>query len=78
MSKRTNVIVRDSIGRIIRVGDWVRIQGVPDVTGMCESAANESMPVFRHIVGSYRRVSDVTAHGLVELTFRIRRGPAAG
>jgi hypothetical protein len=38
----------------------------------------ESEPVFRHIVGSYKKVVGFDDYGHVELEFKIRKGPNAG
>ena len=70
--------VFDSTGRPIRMGDVVLVQGVPDLRGMSTLRRRESLPVFRHIVGTYKRVHAVTSMGFVELVFRIRNGPVAG
>ena len=68
----------DRDGRPIRVGQVVRIVGTPDLSGMSDDARRESAPVFEHIVGRYKKVSDITDLGLVELCFRIAAGPHAG
>ena len=56
----------------------VRIQGVPDLAGMSEPDRSDSLLVFEHVVGTYKRVRRLTSDGLLELLFSIRRGPAAG
>jgi hypothetical protein len=38
----------------------------------------ESLPVFRYLVGKYKRVIEFDEHGLAWLSFRIRMGPQAG
>jgi hypothetical protein len=38
----------------------------------------ESLPVFRHLVGRYKRIREFDEHGFAWLSFRIRRGPLAG
>ena len=70
--------VYDSTGRPIRVGEMVRVQGVPDLGRMSTLGRRESLRVFRHIVGKYKRVHAITPMGFVELVFRIRNGPVAG
>ena len=69
---------KDVTGTQLRVGDVVRIVGVPDLTGMSPDCRNESLPVFRHLVGSYKRIIEFDEHGLAWLSFRIRGGPQAG
>jgi hypothetical protein len=59
------------------VGDVVRVIGVPELEGMSESALRESLLVFRHLVGTYRRIKLFDKHGFAELSFRVRRGPFA-
>jgi hypothetical protein len=69
--------LRDVTGKRIRVGDMVRVVGVPELAGMAAAQRRESLPVFRHLVGTYRRVADLE-DGFVGIWFRIRRGPNAG
>src|SRR5918998_45202 len=69
---------KDASGERVRVGDTVRIVGVPDLTGMSPECLAESLPVFRHLVGKYKRVREFDEHGLAWLGFRIRAGPHAG
>jgi hypothetical protein len=69
--------VHDRDGNGLRVGDVVRVLGVPDLAGMAAEARRETEPVFRSVVGTYKRVAgfqDVSdTETLVELAFRIRR-----
>jgi hypothetical protein len=51
---------------------------MPDLSRMSPRARAESTPVFRHLVGTYRRISDFDDLGLAELWFRILRGPRQG
>lgn len=69
---------RDASGATLRVGDVVRVVGVPDLSGMAPECQAESLPVFRHLVGKYKRVTEFDEYGLAWLMFRIRRGPHAG
>lgn len=73
MSKRL-----DATGRPVRVGDLVRIVGLPDLAGMRPAARRESARVFEHILGTYKRVRGFDRHGHAELYFRIVRGRSAG
>ena len=68
----------DATGRQIEVGDVVRIVGVPDLSGMAQPYRDESLAVFRHLVGSYKRVTEFDETGHVWFTFGIRKGPWAG
>ena len=69
---------KDVTGQRIRVGDIVRIIGVPDLSGMSKEGRAESMPVFKHLVGKYKRVEEFDEWGMAWLRFRIRRGASAG
>ena len=69
---------RDVAGERLRVGDIVRIIGVPDLTGMSADCRAESLPVFEHLVGRYKRVEEFDEFGLAWLRFKIRKGPHAG
>jgi hypothetical protein len=69
---------RDVLGERLRVGDIVRIVGVPDLSGMSVDCRAESLPVFEHLVGTYRRVAEFDEFGQAWLTFKIRNGPHAG
>jgi hypothetical protein len=67
----------DTIGKKIHIGDVVRVIGIPDLKGMHPSCQRESLPVFKYLVGKYKRVVGVN-HGLIELFFRIRKGNHKG
>lgn len=69
---------KDASGRSLKTGDMVRVMRVPDLRGMSESALRESLPVFQHLVGTYRRIQLFDRHGFARISFRIRRGPCAG
>lgn len=69
---------KDSTGERLKVGDIVRILDVPDLSGMHPASLAESLPVFQHLVGKYKRVREFDEHGLVWLEFRIREGQHAG
>ncbi len=65
----------DATGRRIKVGDMVRIIGVPDLSGMNPGPRAESLPVFEHLVGRYKRVQEFDEYGFAEFYFRIRSDP---
>jgi len=69
---------QDAAGRRLGAGDRVRVVGVPDLTGMSAASRTDSEAVFRHLVGTYRRIRAFDRRGNAELFFRIRRGPHAG
>lgn len=64
----------DRNGAPILVGDLVRIVGVPDLAGMSQEGLAESLPVFQHLVGKYKRVRGFDAYGCAELCFVMRHG----
>jgi hypothetical protein len=72
------ITYRDATGERLEVGDTVRIIGVPDLSGMSSACLAESLPVFQHLVGKYKRVREFDEHGLVWLGFGIRQGPHVG
>lgn len=65
----------DATGRRIRIGDMVRIVGVPDLSGMSPGPHSESLPVFEHLVGRYKRVTEFDEYGCAWFFFRIRSDP---
>lgn len=69
---------KDANGHHIKVGDVVRVVGVPDLAGMTPECRAESLPVFQHLVGTYRRVEEFDKFGFAWLTFKIRGGPHCG
>ena len=64
--------MKDARGTTIRVGDRVRIIGTPDLSGMSKDAKSESEIVFRHLVGTYRRITDIDQIGNAGIKFRLR------
>ena len=74
----SQITYKDSTGERLKVGDIVRIVGVPDLSGMHPASRAESLPVFQHLVGKYKRVREFDEHGLVWLMFRIREGQHSG
>ena len=69
---------RDVSGKPIKVGDTVRVIGVPDLSGMSTACRAESLPVFKHLVGKYKRVEEFDEYGQAWLRFTIRKGPHSG
>lgn len=69
---------KDVKGVRVRVGDIVRIIGAPDLAGMSPECRAESLPVFQHLIGKYKRVEEFDEFGLAWLRFKIRKGPHAG
>ena len=68
----------DVTGKRIRVGDTVRVVGVPDLSSMTPKARNESRPVFDYLVGKYKTVREFNQFGLAWLQFSISKGPRRG
>jgi hypothetical protein len=50
------IIYRDATGERLKVGDTVRVLAVPNLSGMSSACLAESLPVFQHLVGKYKRV----------------------
>ena len=69
---------RDSNGKRIKIGDVVRVIGIPDLAGMAPECRAESLPVFQHLVGTYKRVEEFDEFGQAWLRFRILNGPHRG
>ena len=69
---------KDANGQRIKVGDRVRIAGVPNLSGMAPEQRAESLPVFQYLVGKYKRVEEFDQFGFAWLRFKIRKGPHAG
>jgi hypothetical protein len=68
----------DARGRRVHAGSRVRVVGVPDLTGMKQPDRRRSEAVFRHILGTCKRVSSFDQYGCAEIYFAIRRGPSRG
>jgi len=62
----------DRNGNHLKVGDRVRVIGVPDLSGMSAEGTAEALPAFQHIVGLYKRICAFDAYGHAELSFTIR------
>jgi len=69
---------KDATGKPIKVGDIVRIIGVPDLSGMSPACRAESLPVFKHLVGSYKRVYEFDESGCAWVCFKIQKGASGG
>lgn len=69
---------RDVTGKRVGVGDIVRVIGVPDLSGMSPECRAESLPVFEHLLGKYKRVEEFDECGQAWLRFKIRKGSHAG
>jgi len=69
---------KDVTGTRVKVGDIVRVIGVPDLSGMSAECRAESLPVFQHLVGTYKQVREFDEWGQAWLRFRIRKGPHPG
>jgi hypothetical protein len=69
---------KDRNGRRIRVGNRVRVIGIPNLRGMSKEGRAESLPVFRYLIGKYKRIAEFDEYGLARLDFAIRRGRHRG
>lgn len=68
----------DVTGRRIRVGQIVRVVGVPDLSAMNQEPRAECEPVFQYLMDKYKKVEEIHENGFIELFFRIRNGPHKG
>ena len=59
----------DRNGKRIKVGDVVRIIGVPDLSGMTRHGRADAKPVFEYLVGKYKRVEAFDGFGCAEFAF---------
>lgn len=69
---------KDVAGERIRVGDIVRVIGVPDLSGISADFRAGTLAVFEHLVGTYKRIEEFDEYGQAWLRFTIRKGPHAG
>ena len=65
----------DASGKKLRVGDVVRVLDVPDLDLRTREARRETLPVFKHLVGKYKKIVGFNEYGLAELHFRIAKEP---
>jgi len=68
----------DCSGVPLRVGDEVRVCGVPDLSGMSEEGIKESLPAFRFAVGKKFRIRAFDRYGFVEIDLVIPFGEHRG
>ena len=68
----------DVTGKEIKVGDTVRIIGVPDLSGMSPGNIKETKPVFEYLVGKYKKVQRFDDFGCAMLQFSIEKGKNRG
>ncbi len=64
---------RDVEGRKLKVGDIVKIKGIPDTSSWTQSQKRFSLYVFKHLVGKYKRIFDFDKYGLAEIEFRMKK-----
>jgi hypothetical protein len=64
--------MKDATGKRLRVGDMVRICGVPDLAPMTTRCRRESEPVFRYLVGKRKRISRIDELGNARIEFRMK------
>lgn len=71
--------MKDTAGKKLKIGDTVRIIGVPEFKGWSTRSKNESLPVFQHLVGKYKKINGLDKkHNCVEISFTIRNGKDKG
>lgn len=70
--------IKDVDGQTVRKGDVVRVIGIPDLSGMRDPYRRETEAVFKHIVGTKRKVEDFDQYGCAILVFGITSGPHTG
>src|SRR5437879_2519752 len=70
--------IKDVDGRAVRKGDVVRVLGVPGLSGMRDPYRRETEAVFKHILGTRKKVEDFDQFGCAILVFGIPSGPHAG
>ena len=70
--------IPDVDGNIVRAGDYVRVLGVPDLNGMNEPYRSETSAVFRHVVGTRKRIHSFDQFRCAILMFGITTGPHRG
>jgi len=69
---------RDRDGARLKVGDVVRIVGVPDSSRMGADGRAVTKPVFEQLLGQYKRIAESDEWGEARLDFRISRGRHRG
>ena len=70
--------MRNAAGTELRIGDVVRVIGLPTLGGMHPDCIRESWPVFEYLVGKYKRIAGFNDIGQAELSFRISKGQHKG
>jgi hypothetical protein len=78
MSGAEATSIKDVDGQAVRIGDVVRVLGVPDLSGMRDPYRSETEAVFKHIVGTRKKVEGFDQFGCAILVFGITSGPHAG
>jgi hypothetical protein len=64
----------DTFGKPLKVGDWVRLCRLPDLSGMSKNGIVESIPAFRFAIRHSARISYFEDDGLVCLNLLIPIG----
>jgi hypothetical protein len=68
----------DRHGRRLRVGDLVRVVGVPDLSGMPMETRAETFPVFKFLKGKEQRIDRFDEFGFAWINFGIPSGKRRG
>jgi len=61
---------QDVDGRRVKIGDTVRVIGVPNLSDMAEECRKETECVFQYLVGKTKRIRNFNELGMAELNFR--------
>jgi hypothetical protein len=68
----------DAAGNRLKIGDRVRVLGIPDLSRMRPKPRAECLPVFKHLLGQKKRISSFDELGNAELVCRILKGKLKG
>ena len=68
----------DRDGRRLKPGDRVRVLEVPDLSGMAKRPQAETARVFKHLLGTYKRIGSFDNLGFARISFRISSGALKG
>ncbi len=61
----------DQDGSILEIGDWVKIIGVPDLSKMSAEPLSECQPIFKYLMGKYKRIKGFDPECFAQFDFRI-------
>jgi len=76
--KKRKYLPADAFGKPLKVGNWVRVCGVPDLSGMTMECQNESRQVFRFAVRRNFIITEFDEVGCARLEVSIPLGENRG